>query len=551
MTKRIFRAVLFVAVAVLTSSLLIIMGCMYEYFGRIQKKQLRDELNIAASAADNYGIEYIKKLRSDNYRFTIIAKDGTVLYDTKYDASGMENHSDREEVQEALEQGSGESVRQSSTVFKRTIYSAVLLEDGTVLRISVDFGSIWTLAFGTFQPFVAVLIIAAIISYFIAKKVSETIVAPLNSLDLEHPLENDAYDEISPLLNRVNHQQKEISAQLSELNREKGEFTQITESMNEGLVLLDDSKNVVSINPSAQKLFGTTKDCIGQSFLTVNRSRDVSYAIDSAFEKGHSDLIIDCGGRKFQINVSRVSSERSVYGAVLLAFDVSEQEFAERNRREFTANVSHELKSPLQSIIGSAELLENDLVKPEDMQRFIGHIHSEATRLVNLIEDIIRLAELDEGTPLATENIDLLETAKEVSSVLAETAGASGVTVSVSGESTVIPGSQRMIYEIIYNLCDNAIKYNVPDGKVDISVSERRSEAVLSVKDTGIGIPEESRSRVFERFYRVDKSHSRASGGTGLGLSIVKHAVQYHHGKIELDSEMGKGTEIKISFPLG
>ena len=477
MTKKIFRSILTVGVAVLACSLLLVMGCFYSFYEGMQEHQLGDELRIAAAAVETNGSTYLEKIKSDRFRVTWIASDGTVLYDTQADAAQMENHLEREEVREALETGTGSSSRYSATLLQKTVYSASRLTDGTVLRLSASRATMGALLLGAFQPILLVVIVLLVLSSLLASRLAKRIVEPLNALDLEHPLENDAYEELSPLLRRIDRQRRQIDAQLAELRQKTDEFTQITAGMNEGLVLLDEK------------------------------------------------------------------------GAVLLAFDMTAQAFAERSRREFTANVSHELKTPLQGIIGSAELLENGMVKPEDMPRFVGHIRAEAQRLVTLIGDIIRLSELDEGGELPTETVDLLPLAQEAAENLRAAAEAKGVTVTVSGENAPVIGVRRLLYEIVYNLCDNAIKYNADGGSVDVRVGAENGSACLTVRDTGIGIPPEHQSRIFERFYRVDKSHSKASGGTGLGLSIVKHAVAYHHGTIALKSEVGKGTEIAVRFP--
>ena len=394
-----------------------------------------------------------------------------------------------------------------------------------------------------------VLIVALILSSVLAKSLSRRIVQPLNKLDLEHPLENDAYEELAPLLGRINRQHLQIDEQMDELQRQQTEFSQITSSMREGLVLLDEKEHVLSINPAAEKLFGTDKSCVGQDFLTIDRSHDMSLAIERAMDEGHSEARVERGGRIWQFDVSRIGASGAAVGAVLLAFDITERETAEQTRREFTANVSHELKTPLQGIIGSAELLENGMVKQEDVPRFVRHIRKEAQRLVTLIGDIIRLSQLDEGDAMPTEPVDLLAVSQEAAENLHDAAAARNVTVSVTGQPAVLPGVRRLIYEIVYNLCDNAIKYNRDGGRVDITVAHDADGSSITVADTGIGIAPEHQGRVFERFYRVDKSHSKASGGTGLGLSIVKHAVQYHHGRIELESTPGTGTTIRVIFP--
>ena len=549
MTKKIFQSILLVAGCVLLASLLIIMGFLYDYFGGVEENQLRDELSLAAAAVEDGGTDYLSRLTADRCRLTWIAADGSVLYDTKTDAESLENHASRAEVSQALATGTGESTRYSSTLMEKTMYYAQLLDDGTVLRISISRATVGMIAVGMIQPLLIVLIVALIFSGLLARRLSRRIVDPLNSLDLEHPLDNDAYEELSPLLKRIHRQHVEIQTQLRELHERTDEFTQITGSMREGLVLLDEHGSILSINAAAQALFGADAQCVGRDFLTIERSHEISAAIQAAVADGHSEVRAERAGRVYQFDISRITSDGKFLGTVILAFDITEQEFAERNRREFTANVSHELKTPLQGIIGSAELIENGMVKPDDLPRFVGHIHAEAARLVTLIDDIIRLSQLDEGAAMPTEPVDLLAVSQEAAENLHDAEAARSVTVSVTGQPAVIPGVRRLIYEIVYNLCDNAIKYNRDGGRVDVTVAADADGSSITVADTGIGIAPEHQGRVFERFYRVDKSHSKASGGTGLGLSIVKHAVQYHHGRIELESTPGTGTTIRVVFP--
>ena len=549
MTKKIFHSILLVAGAVLLASLLFIMGCLYEYFGSVEEKQLRDELELASVAVERGGEDYLSSISSERYRLTWIAPDGTVLYDTVTGAESLESHADREEVREALVSGEGESTRYSSTILQKTMYCARRLTDGSVLRISVSRATAGVLLIGMVQPILIVVIVALILSAVLARRLSRRIVRPLNELDLEHPLENDAYEELSPLLGRISHQHRQIDEQMRELEQQRTEFSQITGSMREGLVLLDEKERVLSINPAACRLFDADERCIGQDFLTLDRSHDIRLAIADAMAQGHGEARAERGGRVWQFDVSRILSGTAAVGAVLLAFDITERETAEQNRREFTANVSHELKTPLQGIIGSAELLENGMVQPDDVPRFVGHIRKEAQRLVTLIGDIIRLSQLDEGDEMPRETVDLLTLSQEAADDLASAAEQKNVTVSVTGESTCVSGVRRLLYEVIYNLCDNGVKYNVEGGSVSVRVGTEDGKAVVSVADTGIGIAPEHQGRIFERFYRVDKSHSKASGGTGLGLSIVKHAVQYHHGTVELQSEKGKGTTIRILLP--
>ena len=552
MTKKIFSSIMLTAACVLLASMITIVGFLRDYFGGIEESGLREELGIAAVGVEDEGTDYLAALPDGQRRFTWIAADGSVIYDTKADADSLENHSDREEFKAALETGAGESVRYSNTLMQKTMYAARRLDDGTVLRVSVSTATVGALLLGVTQPMLAVLAAALILSAILAKHISRRVVAPLNELDLEHPLDdsNAAYEELAPVLGRINRQRSQINSQLRELRRRTDEFAQVTGSMREGLVLLNEQGYILSMNPAARNIFAVEGDCAGKDFLTVDRSCDMSAAVRSAMESGHGRLHERHGGRIYQIDVSRIDSDGAAIGTVILVFDVTEQESAEQMRREFTANVSHELKTPLQGIIGSAELIENGMVQPEDMPRFVGHIRAEAQRLVTLIGDIIRLSQLDEGEVLPKERLDLLEVAQGAADDLQAEAEKKNLHLSVSGEPAELEGVRQLIYEVAYNLGDNAIKYNVDGGSVSINVSSDGKNAKLTVSDTGIGIAAEDQSRIFERFYRVDKSHSKESGGTGLGLSIVKHAVQYHGGRISMDSAPEKGTSMSVILPI-
>jgi len=549
MTGRIFRSILLAAIVVLLAALLIVTGFLYNYFGDVQEQQLRDELGLAAAATEQLGEDYLRPLDSGRYRLTWVAADGRVICDTQVDESTMVNHADREEIREAMAGGRGSSYRYSDTLTERTIYEAVRLSDGSVLRISVSRATAAVLVLGMLQPILIVAVIAIVLSAVLAHSMARRAVEPLNRLDLEHPLENDVYEELSPLLHRIHAQHLQIAGQMRKLKRKTDEFEQITGNLKEGLVLLDAEGVILSMNPAARQLFQAEGDCAGRDFVTVDRNRELSLALERAMACGHSELRGARGGREYLFDLSRIESEGAVIGAVILVFDVTEQIAGERSRREFTANVSHELKTPLQSIIGSAELLEHNLVREEDVPRFVGHIRKEASRLVSLIEDIIRLSQMDEGGQLPEETVCLQELAREILTSLEPAAAARGITLSLTGGEGVLPGVRRLLYEIIYNLCDNGIKYNLEGGTLQVEIEDGADNVTLRVRDSGIGIPEAHRSRIFERFYRVDKSHSKQSGGTGLGLSIVKHAVQHHQGKITLDSRPGEGTVMEVTFP--
>ena len=550
MTNKIFRSIVSVAMVVLVASLFIASSFLYDYFNRSQVNQLKEELTLVAENVDKVGTEYFENFDSSIFRFTLVSSDGSVLYDSQAKAGEMENHLEREEISEALKDGSGSSARYSSTLTERTFYEATRLENGNVLRISVSQITVGALILGMLPAICAIILISVVVALIMSHKMATAIVKPLNKLDLENPTEIETYEELTPILTKINKQHKQITRQMQDLRRMSDEFEQITNSMNEGLVLLDDKGTTLSINTAAKKLFGVDSDVVGRNFLTVDRSADMRHAIEKALKGKHGEFREGRNGNEYQFVVNRTESEGKTVGVVILCFDVTETAFAERNRKEFTANVSHELKTPLQSIIGSAELLENGLVKPEDTERFVGNIKKEASRLVALINDIIRLSQLDEDSEPATESVDLYELSKEVIEVLSVSAAKRQVNLELEGESCIIKGIRRYLYEIIYNLCDNAIRYNKENGKVIIDVSQKDGNTVLSVTDTGIGIPAEHQSRIFERFYRVDKSHSKETGGTGLGLSIVKHAAIFHNASYTIESTVGIGTSIVIIFKL-
>lgn len=547
MTKKIFRSIFIVAITVLLASLLFVVGVIFHYFREVQKNQMKAQLSLAAVAVEMQGEAYLQQLKSNDYRITWVDPYGAVLFDSQGDVKAMENHAQREEIKEALQIGTGESSRFSMTLTQETLYYAKRLSDGTVLRISVRFATIPSLLLGALQPLLIVVILALILSILLSNRLSRKIVEPLNAIDLDSPLENDTYDELSPLLTRIEKQQQKILAQKKELLDKQNEFYAVIENMKEGFVLLNKKGIILSINPAASHFFHV-EDAVGKDLIETERNPDIGKAVQYASEHGTYTLEISRNGHEYQLNINSIRSKEEISGVVILIFDVTEKVFAERNRKEFTANVSHELKTPLHSIMGSAELLENGLVKAEDIPRFIGHIRTESSRLVHLIEDIIRLSQLDEHAEPESEQVDLFLLASQEVKSLEQEASAKNVSITLEGESVVITGVRQLLHEIIYNLCDNAIKYNVDGGMVKVEISERENDVVLAVVDSGIGIPIEHQDRIFERFYRVDKSHSKETGGTGLGLSIVKHAVQYMNGNIHLKSNPGSGTTITVVF---
>ncbi len=548
MTSKIFRSTILVAAVVLLCSLGIIMGVLYGYFNQVQIAQLRDELSLAAIGTEEYGLEYLEKVDSTRFRITWVRADGSVRYDTHADTVGMENHMDREEILEALKYGAGSAVRRSDTILERSVYEAVRLGDGSVLRISIDQQTMTVLIFGMLRPVGLVILIAIVLSAVLSARMSRKVMEPLNDLDLENPLENDTYEELSPLLNRIHQQHEQIRHQMRKLQRKTDEFDQVIHHLREGLVLLDKNSMILSINPAAMELFGADERCVGKQFYELERNNDMTSAVATAFAQGRHKTRAVRNGREYKFLFNRIESGDKTIGLVILAIDVTELESAERSRREFSANVSHELKTPLQSIIGSAELLENGLVKPEDQPRFIGHIRKEATRLVNLIGDVIRISHLDEGVYVPQEEVDLTAVVTEVAATLQIPARQQGITLTTACVPCRILGVRGMVYEIVQNLCNNAVKYNVPGGRVEVTVRQEGGHGVLTVADTGIGIAPEHQARIFERFYRVDKSHSKETGGTGLGLSIVKHAVQYLGARLDLQSTPGQGTTITVTF---
>lgn len=549
MTKRIFRSIFLVASVVLLASFLIIMGVLYEYFTNMRENELKVEAALAAHGVENEGFSYFEGLSAENYRLTWVAADGTVLYDSEADAATMENHAGRKEIKDALKSGVGESERASETLAEKTLYCAERLSDGTVLRVSVRQYTVFALMLGMLQPICIVLGVALILSAVLANRLSKQIVEPLNALNLDNPLENDAYEELSPLLTRVERQHRQIRTQFEELTRKQDEFAVITDSMSEGLILMNEKGVILGINRSAMRLFQAAPDRVGRDILTVDRSVAMQRLLSEAQNGRHGETTMALGVGEFQVNSSPVVSDGRIVGVCILAFDITERVRAEKQRREFSANVSHELKTPLHSIMGSAELLEEGLVEQEDIPRFVGHIRSEAARLVELVNDIIRLSQLDENEELPREDVELRALADEAAAALADEAKSKDVAVEIHGGPANVNGVRRLLYEIVYNLCDNAIKYNVPGGRVEINLSKEEGETVLAVSDTGIGVPPEAQSRIFERFYRVDQSHSKETGGTGLGLSIVKHAAQYHNARIGFESEPGKGTLVRVRFP--
>ena len=543
MTKRIFRSICLVALAVLVATVALIMGVLYGYFTDMQHDQLKMQTELAAQGVNNEGLDFFQDMNMKDYRITLIQPDGTVIYDSQVQSGDMENHLEREEVQEALSSGYGESERYSATLMETSLYSAIQLDDGSILRMSISQSSILTLLLGALQPIIVIIVIAVILSLFLASRLSKKIVKPLNELDLDDPLSNEGYDELSPLLLRVYNQQKQLKKQAAALQKSQDEFAAATASMSEGLILLNDKCTILSINKAATVLLDTDQHCVGQNL-------ELQDVLSKALNGEQNEIILDLHDGHYQISASPVISDSTVSGIALLIFDVTEKENAEQMRREFTANVSHELRTPLHSISGYAELLKNGMVKTGDIRPIASKIYGEAQRMVQLVEDIINLSHLDEGAEdMLREKVDMFEIVKATVQSLEPEAESADVSINMTGEQAVITGVPQLLGGIVYNLCDNAIKYNHKGGRVSINLKSSANEVLLTVSDNGIGIPAEDQNRIFERFYRVDKSHSKEVGGTGLGLSIVKHSAKIHNAKISLESTVGKGTTITVRFP--
>lgn len=549
MTKRIFRSICFAALTVFFATVILIMGFLYEYFSDAALAQLKMQTNLAAQGVTNEGMEYFRDLESADSRITWIDAAGKVLYDSGSDTANMENHLEREEVREALLSGYGESKRYSSTLRDSSFYSAQRLGDGSILRLSISQNSMFALFLGMAQPVFVIFIIALVLSIALAIRISRKIVKPINEMDLDDPLSNVGYEELSPFLHRIDSQQQQLRKKNTELLQKENELSTIIGSMNEGMVLLNPKGEIISMNPAAGKILDAAAGYSGDMF-SLCRTLNLQGILSEALCGRRGKQVILLHEESYQVDADPIISENMIKGAALFFFNVTEKEKSEKIRREFTANVSHELKTPLHSISGYAELLKNDMVKDEDRIPFAGKIYDEAGRMIRLVEDIISLSHLDEGAAdMAHEKIDLYETAKKAVQSLEPEAVSAGVTLELSGSAVILNGIPHLLYSMVYNLCDNGIKYNRKDGKVVVTIRKEDAAVVLSVRDTGIGIAPEHQERIFERFYRVDKSHSKRVGGTGLGLSIVKHAARVHNADIEVNSSIGNGTEVLVRFP--
>ena len=549
MTGKLFRTSMAVAVSVMVLSIGLFLGMLYQYFSDQLLEELETETWLVSRGVELEGMDYLTGLHTSS-RVTWVAADGTVLYDNEADASSMENHADREEIQEALSSDTGTAQRYSSTLSEQTIYVTQRLEDGTVIRLASAQKTVGLLLVSMVQPILIILLLSLLLSAALASRLSKGLIRPILSLDLEHPEDCETYDELTPLLSRLKRQNDTIQRQMDLLKQRQTEFAALTDNMSEGFLLLDLQGHVLSHNSGALRLLGAEEPAGEVNVLVLNREEPFRHAVDEALAGRRCQQLLHLNGRYCQLLANPVLADGKPAGAVLVLLDVTEQEQREELRREFTANVSHELKTPLTSISGIAEIMCSGMVKAEDIQSFAGDIYQEAQRLIALVEDIIRLSRLDEGAEtLEREDVNLLTLAQDVARRLDPAAQKAGVTLKVMGRSAEVNGIPSVLGEMVYNLCDNAIKYNRPGGTVNVTVAPDDRGTELTVEDTGIGIPVEDQSRVFERFYRVDKSHSKEIGGTGLGLSIVKHGASLHGAQLHMDSQEGRGTCIQLRFP--
>ena len=550
MRAKILRSTMIMAMVVLLGSITLILSSLYPYFNGIRSQHLRDQLSLAATATEQSGLQYLSHVESSRFRLTWIDREGNVLYDTRMPYGQMENHLDREEFREALETGTGSAVRDSDTLTERTVYEATALANGTLLRISAKSDTALGLLSELIPAIVITIGVTLLLSFHLSRRISKKIVTPINSIDPEHPLEGQTPPEIAPLLQRLHSQNLQIRSHIQELAERAEEFRRITDSMQEGLILTDCQGNIRSMNPAAQRIFCPENGTCPRTIAALDTEDALRKAYDLIPTQGDGTVRILKNGKYYRIDLSNIRHEDTTLGIVLLAIDITESVNAQINRREFSANVSHELKTPLQTILGSVELLENGFVKEEDMPRFYGHIRKEATRLLDLVKDILRLSQMEERAAMTAETVDMTHLCAECLTELRSMAAEKNITIREQTEPATLYGVPRLLHDLVSNLCRNAILYNVEGGTLLLKLQSTPHCLILTVKDTGIGISQEHHEKIFERFYRVDKSHSRASGGTGLGLSIVKHAAEYHNATISLTSSPGQGTEIRVTFPL-
>lgn len=547
MNKKIFRSSVAVALVVLISSIVLIMGILFQYFENQLQSELESEASYIAYAVENQGVDYIHNFSNGNKRITLISPDGDVIADTSANEAELSNHADRQEVVDALKNGKGKSIRYSNTLAEKTVYYAMKMDDGNILRVSTTQYTVVTILMGLIQPILIVFVIAVVLSFVLSQKISKSIIKPINELDLDNPSNNEPYDELAPLLQKISKQKRTIEEQIKEAEHKQEEFRLITENMKEGFIVVDKQMNLLTYNRSALRLLGIDKE--KPEDILTDPDDNLFFVMDKALkgEREKSDLTL--GNNNYRLIANPVFENDRVIGAVVLIIDVTESVKREQLRREFTSNVSHELKTPLTSISGFAEIMKNGGTPDTVVTDFSSSIYDEAQRLISLVNDIIKISELDEKDVQSdSEEVDLYEMSADIINRLKPVADKRNISLNLIGESTIVSGTEKILDEMIYNLCDNAIKYNVDNGTVDVILSESNHHIKLTVRDTGIGIPQAEQERIFERFYRVDKSHSKEIGGTGLGLSIVKHAAIYHNAEIKVKSELYKGTSITVMF---
>ena len=552
MRKKIFKNMCLLALVTILLSSLLVTIVYYANSDARMKSEVREETRFVRGAVELSGQDYLATVENTANRITLIDTDGTVLYDNQADPATMENHSDREEFQEASTAGAGEATRISNTIAEQTFYYAVKLQNGQVLRVAATTDSVFAAVLAVLPWILGVEVLVAVCTVLFSNFLTKKIVAPINRLDLDHPADNEIYDELSPLLGKISRQNEVIAQQMKSLREKQEEFTSITENMSEGFLVLDNNTDILSYNTSALRLLGAEAVPAEShvSALALNRSAGFRSAVDGALAGKRSEQLVRQGGRCCQVMANPVLRDGEVEGAVVVILDITEREERENLRREFTANVSHELKTPLTSISGFAEIIKNGIVKPEDIPRFAGNIYEESQRLVTLVDDILNLSRLDEAdVQLEREDFDLSSLARDVAGRLKASAKKNGVVITVIGDKAEINGVKSIVDEMVFNLVDNAVKYNKQNGRVTVTVDSSSDGTALTVTDTGIGIPQADVDRVFERFYRVDKSHSKEIGGTGLGLSIVKHGAAFHNAKVSLQSTEGEGTTVRLVFP--
>ena len=549
MTKRIFRSICLVALVVLVATLSLIMGLTYRYYSQLQQKQLRTETALVSQAVEVGGLSYLQNLKGSDCRITWINADGEVLFDSSKGSEPMENHLQREEIRQALETGYGESTRFSDTLLEQSVYAAQRLSDGTVLRLSFRQQTVFNLIFSLARSMALVILVALALAMWLARRLASLVVRPLNELNLDDP-NHHTYKELEPILERMDAQRIQLQGRTRELKRKQREFDAVAAQMAEGMVLMNERCHVLTMNPAAARIMSMVRPMVGINFLDLKEAPPLKATLDQALSDQRGSTLVQLKSGIYQATASPVRSGGQVTGVVLLMVDVTEKQQLEQQRREFTANVSHELKTPLHAISGYAELLKSGMVAQQDVGGFSDRIYLESQRMIRLVEDILKLSRLDEGSGNYTlEPVDLSSIVAAALPELESVATRRSVTLSYQGEPAMVSGVPHLLTAIATNLISNAIKYNRAEGKVMITVENTPEGAVLTVADTGIGIPEDHRERIFQRFYRVDKSHSKAVGGTGLGLSIVKHAAQIHGAAVELESRENKGTTIKIRFP--